>query len=345
MIRLPTVDSLVARLAEEAKRTATSSVEKPESSSQPELAEAFTRQVEAIFHLKRNTRGRRFDASAIARAFGESAPHGGTARLPALRLNMEVELLKLDACCAPQFADPPIWPKAEDLQTLRELANEAVQLIGKSPPSQPWKQMKRLDRYFPKLKCCSRVEKFLNRTVGAIPPRPYGELMSKKEPEIAALWPRFSTLLLQVRSGKTDHAKVRWLEFEPLLICAQNAKRGRGGQSPPQLLRRSPGTPGGPPETLALLSFLELDRADLLWTERYHRHFCSFLWWLQDLEASHLISKLQPFFAGTIDPVESWEEIYRESREALKRDNAASRKAQSRKNSAKKCDGADSAPL
>lgn len=326
-------DSLIAALAEEARTKAASS---PRSMTEPieaGLVKTFVGLVESRILLKHppRGRGRSFDFAVIPIGTRETNPLHTFDPLRTLRLNLEVALLRFDACGRAQIEDARSWPEDEDFSRLKELVEDALKLFAKRIPVSSWERMKKLDRHFPRLQCCRRIKNFMDRIAESIPPRPYAEVMVAEGMKTKSSWESFRDKIQSVRSGNIRAEVVSWIEFERQLVFAQDADRTRRGLKRMDMLERPAGTPTGPQETLALLSFLELDRADLLWQQRYGDRFDCVFRGLQGLDARDLTLKLRPYIVGVVDPIQSWVKRHEQSMEALKRASDAARKAKSRK--------------
>ncbi len=348
MIRLPNLDFLVSNLASEAKKKA--ALQRNSSSSDAitqaaGLVKTFQEIVESVFRLRPARHPRTFESAAVAGACIDSDKEGWFAQRRALRLNLEVELLKLDAFGSASYYDSAVWPSEEELWVLADLIDEAAQLIGKNSPMSRWGRCQKIDRDFPKLKSCARIKGFVARVAGEIPHRPYGVLMRMRCQNAKILRAKFFETVQSVQSKTVNHEDVRWLEFEPLLLFYQNDELKRHGLSERTDFWRKPNTPTGPKDALALITFLEMERADLLWRNRYQRHLWALLFWVQSLGDEQLLLLLAPFYAGSIDPIESWNVDSEEREKQRKREKAAARKAKSRRNLSEKCDQVGSVTL
>lgn len=252
-------------------------------------------------------------------------------RLLTLRLDLEAALLRLDACCSLTAVPAGAWPTLDQLRALEALIDTTADLLVKRPLLMGWERCQIIDRHFPKLRLCRRVTALVTRITGSTPQRPLGVLMSLSGEKNEALRKDFFSVVEATRKGKCDPATVKWLAFEPLLLRCQNAELQRTGKARWAVLRQMTVLPVGPTAVEAYVAFLELERADLLWCNRHWQHFLSLLFWLQPLGNVALLGKVQPFYAGVVDPVDSWIEHSKQLEAELKRDRAAARKVKSRK--------------
>ena len=247
------------------------------------------------------------------------------------RLHLEAALLALDVCCVDADRPSVTWPVRDSLTALDKLIDVSAELLSKRTPSTRWRRCERLDRYFPKLKLAKRITAFVRRVGEVTPPRPYGALMHLDNEKDEALAKVFFDRLTKDRDRPVKAVR-EWREFTPLLLKVQNLRRKQLGEKVKTELR--PATVGGlsySPDAEPYVAFLEVDRFDLLWTWRYQRHLWPLFRWLSEMGNGPLMHKLDPFFAGTFDPVESAIELSVKFEIRRKQSRAAARKAKSRK--------------
>lgn len=257
-------------------------------------------------------------------------------RLRTLRLDLESTLLHLDACCSPALGLAGAWPTHDELKLLEKLVRDAAAIAGKRTPPTWWRCCQKVDRYFPKLRLCKRVTSFVTRIAESVPPRPLAALMAPAESEVDALAKKFFTILRETREGERDAATVEWIDYKPLMVRCQNAELARTGKAAWTGLRPRRGEPSRPAAIEAYVAFLELDRADLIWTNRHWRKLRPVLFWTETLGVAALLQKLEPFIAGTHSPVPLCIEQSEELEILLERARAAARKAKSREKLGKK---------
>lgn len=186
-----------------------------------------------------------------------------------------------------------------------------------------------LDRHFPRLKACSRIEKFLERSLD-IEPRPLGQIMCSNDKAGRELSRTFLGLVADVRQGKRKAAEVDWLPFEQLLLAYRNAngKRRHFMLLPTKYTGQAPNT------ALAYIAFLELECADLLWTQRHFNKLWKVALWAMTLGNREMAAKFEPFLPGP----ESFTGTHEEIVKTAKRFDAKTRQARRRKKIAKSRD-------
>ncbi len=105
-----------------------------------------------------------------------SADEKRYARESTLRFDLEVALLRLDACCSFPVASVVTYPSRDDLNKLDGLVNETAEVVSKHWPVPGWPVWQKVDRHFPKLRLWKRVVGFVTRIAASTPPRPLGVL-------------------------------------------------------------------------------------------------------------------------------------------------------------------------